>query len=160
MASNFIHKLMQAEIPPPESAWDKIAAELQNSETNSFVHKIRNASVEPPAGAWTKLLASLDGLKRERTGILTTSWFKWSAAAVMIGLIIVSAVLLFNSFNATNNRAARNEQPTQQARSGAQRKDAESAPVKEDNSVSPSSTSTNIDQASAKTGRPVQRKKI
>jgi hypothetical protein len=158
MASNFIHKLMQAEIPPPESAWDKIAAELQKSETNSFVHKMRNASIEPPVGAWTKLLASLDGLKPERTGILTTSWFKWSAAAVMIGLIIVTAVLLFK-FNATNNRAAKNEQPTQQSTPGAQSKDAESAPVKENNSVSSSSVSTNIDQASGKTGRPVQRKK-
>src|SRR4051812_35495562 len=116
MASNFIHKLMQAEIPPPESAWDKIAAELQKSETNSFVHKMRNASVEPPASAWLKLLASLDGVKPERTaGILTTSWFKWSAAAVTIGLIIVTAVLVFNSFNPKSNPAARNEQPSPQS---------------------------------------------
>jgi hypothetical protein len=159
MASNFIHKLMHAEIPPPESAWDKIAAELEKSDANSFVHKLRNASVEPPVSVWPKVLGSFDEIKPAGTGgILAKGWFKWSAAAVLVGLVAITALFLFNSSNSSSNKAARNEQPAKQSPSTVQPKQADTQNRKEDNSIVVSDEAAIAEQASAK-NRPAPRKK-
>jgi len=97
MAYNFIHRLLNAEIPPPESAWNKIAAALDRSEIPVFVEKLSNASIEPPTSVWNKITGALDGTRSEKAGRRITPWMKWSAAAIVTGLVIFSATYLFNT---------------------------------------------------------------
>jgi hypothetical protein len=99
MPTSFTHKILQAEILPPESAWDKIAAELDKLEHPLFVNKVAGASIEPPASVWDKVADAINDTPASRKIPLSTRWLKWTAAAIVAGLIIFSATFLFNSGN-------------------------------------------------------------
>ena len=96
MTNNLSHKILNAEIPPPESVWEQITAELDKVDHPSFVRKINNASVAPPATVWNKIA---NALNESRTAVipLNRAWTKWTAAAVVAGLILFTGWLLFNN---------------------------------------------------------------
>jgi hypothetical protein len=96
MSSNLSNKILNAEIPPPESAWDKIAAELEKSESPHFINKMAGASIEPPARVWDKVADALDESSPSKVFRIKRSWLKWTAAAAVIGLTIFSASYFFN----------------------------------------------------------------
>ena len=96
MNSNLSNKVLNAEIPPPESAWDKIAAELEKSESPHFINKLADASIEPPARVWDKVADALDGPTPSRVFRINRSWLKWTAAAAVLGLFIFSATYFFS----------------------------------------------------------------
>ena len=96
MPTNFIHNILQAEIPPPESAWDKIAAELDKLEHPLFVNKVAGASIEPPASVWNKVADAINETPAARKIPMGASWAKWTAAAIAAGLIIYSVTYFIN----------------------------------------------------------------
>lgn len=62
MNSGVKHKLLAHEVTPPPGVWEKIAAELDESELHhDFPSKIYEAEVIAPAGVWNKIAAELDG---------------------------------------------------------------------------------------------------
>ncbi len=97
MTNNLSHKILNAEIPPPDSVWDLIAAELDKVDHPSFVTKINNASVAPPATMWNKIANALNESHTAVVPLTNKRWIKWTAAAVVVGLILFSASLLFNN---------------------------------------------------------------
>jgi len=105
MAYNFIHRILNAEIPPPSSAWDKIAAALDKSHQPDFVKKLSDASIDPPPSAWNNIAASLDGSRIERRGAVIPSWLKWSAAALVAGLVVISATYFFSGHASDSHMA-------------------------------------------------------
>src|SRR6478752_2518123 len=104
MAYNFIHRILNAVIPPPESSWDKIASTLDKAGPG-FVEKLSQAAIEPPATVWYQIAAVLDAAHVERKGGIIAGWMRWSAAAITIGIIIVSAFYFFYINPSTKNIA-------------------------------------------------------
>jgi len=107
MSNNLSHKMINVEIPPPASAWEKIAAELEKLNHPQFIDKVASASIEPPASAWENVARSLDKAAGYKVVRLNTSWVKWTAAAVVIGIIAFSSIFILrpnqeeNSVNAS-----------------------------------------------------------
>lgn len=61
MSSSIQNKLLSIEVPPPPGVWDKIAAELDDSELeHQYPSKLYELTVLPPAGVWEKIAGSLD----------------------------------------------------------------------------------------------------
>jgi hypothetical protein len=62
MSSGSHHKMYDYEVAPPAGIWDKIVAELDESElTLKFPSALYNFQVNPPAHNWQKISAALDG---------------------------------------------------------------------------------------------------
>ena len=95
MTPNFAHKLLNAEIAPPESVWEKIATGLDKSEGSGFVTKVAEASVEPPASVWQRVADAISTPQLARRTPIGRNWVKWAAAAVVVGLIVVIGFNLF-----------------------------------------------------------------
>lgn len=63
MNSELKHRMYDYEVTPPVTAWDKIAAALDESHlTDQFPRKLYAAVVTPPPAAWDAVSASLDEL--------------------------------------------------------------------------------------------------
>jgi hypothetical protein len=59
--SSVQNKLLDLEVAPPPGMWDKIAAELDESELeHKFPSKLYGLAIPPPAGAWQKIAMALD----------------------------------------------------------------------------------------------------
>jgi hypothetical protein len=105
MAYNFIHRILNAEIPAPESSWDKIVTALDKAGATGFVEKLSQAIVEPPAIVWQQIASALDTTGIERKRSVPAGWMRWSAAALVIGVIIISASYFFYTRSSSNNIA-------------------------------------------------------
>ena len=61
MSSGLQNKMYNFEVPPPAGIWEKIAAELDESElTNRFPSTLLNIQVTPPAHVWQGIAVALD----------------------------------------------------------------------------------------------------
>lgn len=61
MSSGLQHKMYDYEVAPPTGVWEKIAAELDESELKQqFPSTLYNLEVTPPAYAWQNIAATLD----------------------------------------------------------------------------------------------------
>jgi hypothetical protein len=60
MSEELKQKLQDFEVAPPASAWNKIAASLDEEIVAEFPHTIFTAEIQPPASAWDKIKFSLD----------------------------------------------------------------------------------------------------
>lgn len=94
-------------IPPPE-AWSKIAAVLYGS---SFIHnyatRLAALEVTPPPSAWNKIQASLDNeVVEEPVSKKVIPWFRYAAAAALIGLIAWGGSRILNSNNTAPQQVA------------------------------------------------------
>lgn len=62
MSSGIQQKMYDYEVAPPTAVWEKIAAELDESElTKKISSRLYNIQVAPPANAWQRIAASLEG---------------------------------------------------------------------------------------------------
>lgn len=62
MSSGIQQKMYDYEVAPPTAVWQKIAAELDESElTKKISSKLFNIQIAPPANAWQRIAASLEG---------------------------------------------------------------------------------------------------
>ena len=96
MTPNFTHKILSAEIPPPDSAWDKIAAELEKLEGSGFIHKVSEASIDPPSSVWQRVANALEGSSPAKRISINRPWIKWAAAAIAAGLVIFTWINYLN----------------------------------------------------------------
>ena len=97
MSSNFLNKILNAEVPPPPSVWNSIAAELDKLDHPQFVDKIAAASIDPPASAWENVASALDKAAGPKVVRLNKQWVKWAAAAVVVALIAYSSTIFLRS---------------------------------------------------------------
>src|SRR5882672_6537730 len=66
MSSGSDHKIYNYELTPPQGVWEKIAAELDQSELSStFPKRLRTFKVVPPVEAWSKIANMLRGTSLE-----------------------------------------------------------------------------------------------
>jgi len=98
MTPNFTHKILHAEIQPPDSAWEHIAAELDKLDGSGFVHKVAEASIEPPPLVWQNVASALNA-SQTKTIPLNRPWMKWAAVAAIVGAIAIVAINFLNSTN-------------------------------------------------------------
>src|SRR5687768_8234536 len=100
MSSGIQHKMLGYEVAPPPDTWNKIAAELDESElAHVFPSKLYEAEVAAPAGLWSNIEAALNAenevsTPKRRT---ITPWLRYAAAAVLIGFVAWGAVQLLNN---------------------------------------------------------------
>ena len=122
--SSLHDKLYNYEQTPPEKAWDKIAAALDESHiSNEFPSKLYNAEAVPPAGAWDKIVSALEPSQIPAIPIgKSFSFLRYAAAALFIGLVSFGIIKWINSNNdktdkrmvvapGTTNRSANKELP-------------------------------------------------
>ncbi len=99
MSSGIKNKILNYEVTPPPGVWEKIAAELDESELHhSFPDKLYEATVAVPATVWNKIESALDAdqqIEPKRRAIVP--WFKYAAAAVIIGLVAWGGLKLLNT---------------------------------------------------------------
>ncbi|MEO7984109.1 MAG: hypothetical protein ABI688_08505, partial [Bacteroidota bacterium] len=61
MSSGLQHKMYNFEVTPPASTWEKIAAELDESELAAkFPSSLYNIQLAPPLQVWQRISAALD----------------------------------------------------------------------------------------------------
>lgn len=61
MSSGLQNKMYNYEVPPPPGVWEKIAAELDESELSAgFPRRLHAIRVEPPVHIWQSIAATLD----------------------------------------------------------------------------------------------------
>lgn len=60
MNNEWQHRIYNQEVTPPASTWEKISAELDESQlSDSFPGTLYNAEAEPPAGTWNVIATAL-----------------------------------------------------------------------------------------------------
>ena len=61
MSSGLQHKMYNYEVAPPIAVWDKIAAELDQSElSDKYPSRLYNIQIAPPLYVWQSIAAKLD----------------------------------------------------------------------------------------------------
>jgi hypothetical protein len=137
MTPNFTHKILNAEILPPDAAWDKIAAELDKLDGSGFIQKISEASIEPPSSVWQRVANALENPKPAKRILISRPWIKWAAAAAIGGLIIVG-VYYFNNGNQSGLISSNGDKQSNS-------KDATAVPPSNANDASSSGTIATLD---------------
>ncbi|MBC7848999.1 MAG: hypothetical protein H7Y31_04655 [Chitinophagaceae bacterium] len=119
MPGTFQHTLYNAEINPPENAWENISNRL-DKEVDAADLKIallvHDASLNVPPAAWGNIVAELDGDTNsvKQAPVISLLYRRIAAAAVVAGLLI-AGVWYFTQSNTTNSLPAVivGNQPTQ-----------------------------------------------
>ncbi len=109
MSSGVQHKMLSYEVTPPPGVWNKIAAELDESELDHvFPSTLYQAEVAAPAAAWNKIQMAL-GAEYEAAvpePRRFSPFLRYAAAAVVIGLIAWGGLQLLNNKQQGKNIAA------------------------------------------------------
>lgn len=80
------------EIPPPAASWDRIVSELDNERSEAerrLSSKLLGLELEPPQTAMRNIFMELRPSRAEQGG-----WRKLAIAALVIGIVAVSALLM------------------------------------------------------------------
>ncbi len=96
MTNDFIHKIQQAEIIPPDLVWNNIATDLDGSTNRSFVQKLALAELTPPAAAWNEIESRLQEPRSKIGTLINLNKGRLVAAAVIAALIFFSTTWLLN----------------------------------------------------------------
>ena len=116
MSSGVQHKLLDHEVAPPPGVWNKIAAELDESELHHvFPSKLYEAEVAAPAGTWNTIQAALNEeeiVAPRRRAI--TPWLRYAAAAVILGFVAWGGIQLLNNKEDKTVAASTDTQPEKQ----------------------------------------------
>jgi hypothetical protein len=99
MSERLQNKMYDYEVTPPANLWEKIAAELDESElAHEFPSKLYEIEITPPAAAWSKIKASLNAEEVESPkGKKVFPIFRYAVAAAIIGLIAFGSMQLLKS---------------------------------------------------------------
>ena len=99
MKNKFQHKLYNYEASPPENIWSKIATALDDSHLKeTFPAKLYNLESTPPAGIWGKISFTLSQ-QPEAPPLVKRNYapfYRYAAAAIIIGLISFAAIWIIN----------------------------------------------------------------
>lgn len=93
-------KLTHIQIAPPAGVWEGIASNLDEATLlGQIAKRLQNTEVAPPAFAWNKISSELDAVEEnampDRRRL--SSFFRYAAAASIVGLLAFGAVQLFKS---------------------------------------------------------------
>jgi hypothetical protein len=140
MEQKWIDKLKNYEAMPPAQLWDRVESALEQGGP-AFARKLQDFEAAPPLTAWDRIEAQLETAPEAAAPLVAMpsrrrSFAPYLAAAALIGVIAVSAALLFNRpETGTDRTIARIDTPAQKAITGTK---AETAPD------SPANTGTNV----------------
>ncbi|HEV7782710.1 MAG TPA: hypothetical protein VGO58_15655 [Chitinophagaceae bacterium] len=139
MSSGSSHKMYDYEVAPPPGIWEKIEAELDESElSQKFPSALFNLRVNPPAHAWQKIAIELDepafvndyaaklggieivppvaawdkiktALDPQQAQRRISPFIKYAAAAAIIGFLAWGGFRLFNDSKKDTGIAAGND---------------------------------------------------
>ena len=99
MNAEFKHKLFNYSEAPPGTAWEGIAAALD--EQPDYARKLQQYQPTPPADAWNKIAQHLDAPKAAVLP-LRTKLFKYAIAVAVLGLIAAGSLLYMQSNTGPN----------------------------------------------------------
>jgi hypothetical protein len=111
MSSTLQNKILNYEVTPPAGAWKKIEDALDESElTHQYPSKLFTVEIIPPVSAWNKIATSLDAENaiNNTENRRIVPFFKYAAAAVVIGLLAWGGIQLLNN-NSSKNDLAKKE---------------------------------------------------
>jgi hypothetical protein len=96
MSSNWINRMNDLEVTPPEKGWEKVAAALDESLNGlQFPAKLYEEQVTPPAAVWNAIETRLDAATAPVIPLKKRSfypvWVRYAAAACIVGLIAFAA---------------------------------------------------------------------
>ncbi|MGC4039170.1 MAG: hypothetical protein QM764_24640 [Chitinophagaceae bacterium] len=98
--SEWIDKIKNAEVSPPENVWEKVSSSLDESLHGlKFPETIYELETTPPYGAWDKIKTSLE---QDEAPVIrmqkqkSSSFLKYAVAACIIGLLAFGAIRFFN----------------------------------------------------------------
>src|SRR6266513_182646 len=105
MSERLQNKMYDYEVPPPTNLWEKIAAELDESElAHEFPSKLYEIEIIPPPSAWNKINTSLDAEEVEsQKHKKVFPIFRYAAAAAIIGLVAFGSMQLLKG-KSTNKK--------------------------------------------------------
>jgi hypothetical protein len=114
-ATETIDKLISAEITPPAGLWEQISNRLGLMETEdakpspNTITSLFNYEIAPPEGLWKEISGELDILanKHQPAPVIAmparrrplARVYKLAAAAVVTGILLTSALLIWNNRN-------------------------------------------------------------
>lgn len=92
-------KMHTAAITPPANNWQAIAERLQiPAEHTHLADKLYPLQVTPPVNSWNQIAAALENKTTETPVVkLKPNWYKYAAAAVIIGIIATAVYLVSNN---------------------------------------------------------------
>src|SRR6186997_2246498 len=109
MSTGIKDKILNCEVAPPARVWEKIVAELDESElSQSFPSALYHAEVIPPVSAWNAIKDSLEPVEEriaERRRIVP--WIRYAAAASVIGLMVLGGFQLFKNRTSGNTETGK-----------------------------------------------------
>lgn len=111
MSNGIQHKMLTYEVTPPPGVWNKIVAELEESELDHlFPSTLYAAEVIPPVSTWNNIQMALNAEQEVAMPEhkLRRSWLRYAAAAVVIGLIAWGGIQLLNN-KSSNKEVAVNK---------------------------------------------------
>lgn len=114
MSSGVQHKLLTYEVTPPPGVWNKIAAELDESEIDhAFPSALYAAEVTPPVGIWNKIQITLNADKEKAIQKQGRSLplLRYAAAAIITGFIAWGGIQLLNKKSVNKDIAANKTAP-------------------------------------------------
>lgn len=94
-------KMYNYEVTPPDGVWDKVAAALDEaSSEDKFPATLYNIETKPPASAWEAIRSSLyeEDEKVVPLRKRTATFFRYAAAAIIIG-VIAFGISIWNNSN-------------------------------------------------------------
>ena len=106
MSSDFKTRLYNLEITPPLGVWDKVAVALDDTAlTEGLSSKLYQLEVAPPVSIWQKISSVLQQENRDAPVPFlqrARPYYRYAAAAVIIGLITFAISLLTSKKNIAN----------------------------------------------------------
>lgn len=105
MPASYPYRLRNLEMPPPEGSWEQLSRELDQqfpAGEGKVAEKVFMAELAPPPMAWSQIQEQLEReTEQEKAPVIRMQPYRWVAAAVVTGLLILGAWWYFSPKEAT-----------------------------------------------------------
>lgn len=94
------HKMYDYEVKPPKEIWDQIETALdEEKERQALSSKLYNLETPPPVTAWQHINNKLEEDEHTPASLPKTipMYFRYAAAAVIVGVLIFTGIKLLNT---------------------------------------------------------------
>ena len=99
MPGSLQNKLLQFEVAPPSTVWDKISHQLDDEFVSidaNVSSKLENASIAAPADLWDKIAEEISEKGQPQTKTYPLIYRRIAVAALIAGLIVTGGLFYFN----------------------------------------------------------------
>lgn len=134
MPQQLKHKMYEFEVTPPPTAWEAIAARLDDDSQYSLIAStMGDYEVAPPVGSWKNIVASLSEAEASdaKTPVIKISrkLYRYAAAAIITGLVAGGSWLFINKTDVNINIAGNaGKQPFETTKPAQNKRTIESSP--------------------------------